>query len=192
MPKQVNGGAADLPTAFTTRDRAHFVPPDMARHSLWSLRAMANRAETRAARQAEQDPADEARSRWQQRMDNSQGDTVNDSQHTNPWSGRPVRGGGGGNAGYDVTSMRNDWTPALGRAKSTVEDFVAQMRAFAAARDDDPVHQSVKDAAAAIAAAAEPLVDRVEEVNGLTRQADATRWEIAEAPRPNDDRWTRD
>jgi hypothetical protein len=168
----INGGAAGLPTTYSRPGGRHVGPGD-GRARVDHDRSLREGAQPAAA------PAPPAQ-RWQQRM--------NDSN-------RRYGGSGGGGtvagAGYDIDSMRSGWDPALARAKAAHEAFLAEMRAFAAAVAETPVHGSVHDAAMQLVASVGPVADRVDALHGLTHQADRETWDrLIDNPRPNDPKWT--
>lgn len=91
---------------------------------------------------------------------------------------------------YEIDGM-SQWDSMLAGAKGKIEEFVADMRRFAAAGvGGSPVHQAAREHAETIAAAATGLVDHVDQVHGITRQADAELWRHhVDNPDPNHHKW---
>jgi hypothetical protein len=147
-------------------------------------------------------PPSPARDRWEARMNqrHNQGGHVEQEQDriiaVNMGSGDVVRSdakaesaikGGRG----DIASMREDWSPHVGRAARSTDDMVASLKQWAAAIENAPVHPSVHEAAMAVVTLAAQLPEKVAAVNALTRQADAVSWQHSEdtANRPNRQAW---
>ena len=102
------------------------------------------------------------------------------------------RNGSGGGHGYEIDSMRSGWHPALAKAKSAYDEFLQHMQAFTNGVGDTPTDPATKDAAQQLLAALGPVPDRIDEINGVTRQADRNEWDrLVDNPRPNDHKWTR-
>lgn len=135
-----------------------------------------------------QPPPNPARGNWQARMDRANARGASRGGAVPGQQSGPARGSGGG----DIDSMRSGWDPHLQAAKTQVEEALAGLRRFAAGVGDAPVHQSVRDAAEAITHQFERVPEQIDEVNGLTRQADAPLWDLAEGNRPNKQAWTQD
>lgn len=91
----------------------------------------------------------------------------------------------------EIGNMRDGWNPHVSRARKAADEWVASLQQWAAAIQDAPVDPSVHDAANEVVGAAAKVAAKVDEVNALTRQADAVSWGHAEqtANRPNRQNW---
>lgn len=89
-----------------------------------------------------------------------------------------------------IDSMSSDWLPHLIRGKNDLDSLIANMDQWLAAIEEAPVNEASKELAREVVRQLRRIPEQFDEINAVTRNADAPLWDLAEGNRPNKQAWT--